>query len=74
MRLIIEGGLHIFFFILSKSTDGAHLFLGAFFAQLFFRILFSSASSEHSSQEELCLIEGSCIGVYASLQMKRDKC
>jgi len=38
-----------------------------FFDQNFFRILFSSAPRAHPPQEELCLTEGSCSGVQASL-------
>jgi len=32
----MKGGLHIFFFILSKGTDDAHLFLGMFFRPTLF--------------------------------------
>ena len=41
--LTMKGGLHIFFFILSKGTDDAHLFLGTFFRPILFSysILFS---------------------------------
>jgi len=35
----------------------------SFFDKLYFRILFTSTSRAHPSQEELCLTDGSCSGV-----------
>jgi len=54
VRLIIKGGLPFYFFSLAKGISDAQSFLGyVLLTKLSFRILFSSTSRLHPSQEEL---------------------
>jgi len=60
VRLIRKGGLHFMFLYLIERY---RWFLGYVLStKLSFRILFSSASCAHSSQEALWWTEGSCSG------------